>query len=127
MNLQKPHFIDLQQNITQTPQDQISIDLLGPYNITSQGNSYTIAVVCNLTGYLMTTPIKDKKTTAVATNLFSDIMLKFSKLIEYLSQQLVIKKTYIFPYPPQANGKLESSHRFIKDCIHNFTVDGVLE
>ena len=40
-----------------------------------------------------------------------------SKLIENLFQQLGIKKTYVSPSHPQANGKLESSHRFIKDCI----------
>ena len=59
MNLQKPHFIDLHQDIAQTPQDHISIDLLGPYNITSQGNTYALTAVCNLTGYLLTTLIKD--------------------------------------------------------------------
>ena len=83
-------------------------------------------------GYLVTTPVKNKKTVTVATHLFSDIMLKFifprilhpdngtefkTKLIEYLSQQPGIKKTYISPHHPQANGKLESSHRFINDCI----------
>ena len=67
----------------------------------------------------------------VTTHLFSDIMLKFDfprilysdngtefkfKLIEYLSKQPGITKTYISPHHPQANRKLESSHRFIKDC-----------
>ena len=90
----------------------------------------------------MTTPIKGKKTTTVANHLFSDIMLKFgfhrilhsdngtefkSKLMENLSQQLGIRKTFISSCHPQANGKLESSHRFIKDCIKKFSVDGVLE
>ena len=78
----------------------------------------------------------------VETQLFLDIMLKFqfprilhsdngtefkSKLIEYLSQQLGINKTYIFPCHMQANGKLESSHRLIKDCICKVLIDGVLE
>ena len=100
MNLQKPHFINFHQDIAQTAQDHISIDLLGPQNITSQGNSYALTTVSNLTGYLMTSPIKDKKMMTVATHLFSDIMLKFgfprilhsdnrteckSKLIEHLS------------------------------------------
>ena len=35
MNLQKPRFIDLHQDIVQTPHDHLSIDLLGPYNTTS--------------------------------------------------------------------------------------------
>ena len=78
MNLQKPNFIDLHQDIAQTPQDHVSIDLLGPYNVTSQGNSCALTVVCNLTDYLMTTPIKDQETMTVTNHLFSDIMFKFS-------------------------------------------------
>ena len=50
-----------------------------------------------------------------------------SKLIGYLSQQLGIKKTYVSPHHLQANGKFESPHRFIKDCICKLSVDGVLE
>ena len=75
MNLQKLHFINLHQNIAQTPQDHISIDLLEPYNITSQGNSYALTIICYLTGYLMTSPIKDKKMMTVVTYLFLAIML----------------------------------------------------
>ena len=87
----------------------------------------------------MTNPIPDKKTMRVATHLFSEIRLKFSfprilhsdnraefksQLIGHLSQQLGIKNTYIFHHHPQANRKLESSHRFIKDCIRKFSIDG---
>ena len=83
-------------------------------------HSYTLTAVCNITGDLMMTPIKDKKTTTVLAYLFLDIMLKFgfsrilhsdngtefkSKLIEYLSQQLGIKKTY-FPSPPTNQQKI---------------------
>ena len=38
INLQKLNIIDLHQDIAQTPQDYLSIELLGPYNTTSQGN-----------------------------------------------------------------------------------------
>ena len=131
MNLQKPHFINLHWNIGQTPQDHISINLLGLYNVTSQGYSYALTTVCNLTGYLMTSHRKDKKTMTLVTHLLSDIVLKpcfpsilhsdngtefKSKLLEHLPQRICIKKTY-FPLPTQANGNLESSQRFIKDCI----------
>ena len=110
MNLKKTKYIDLYQDIGQVPQDNLFVDLLRPYSVTSQGNLYVLAVVCNLKGYLMTTPIKDKKTTSVANHLFSDIMLKFgfprilhsdngaefiSKLLENLSQQLGMRKTRI--------------------------------
>ena len=59
MNLQKSDLIDLHQDITQTLQVHISIDILGPYNVTLQGNSYILTAVCSLTGYLMTTPVSD--------------------------------------------------------------------
>ena len=47
--------------------------------------------------------------------------------MENLSQQLGIRKTFIPTHHPQANGKLESLHRFIKDCVQEFPIDGVLE
>ena len=60
--------------------------------------------------------------------LHSDNGTEFkSKLIESLSHQLGIRMTFISPCHPQANRKLESSHRFIKDCSPKFSVDGVLE
>ena len=46
---------------------------------------------------------------------------------ENLSQQLGIKKTFISPHHPQANGKLKSSQRFIKDCVRKFSINSVLE
>ena len=102
----------LTSGIAETPQDHLSIDLIKPYNTTTQGNTYTITAICSLTGYLKTTPIPNKKPTTVVVQLFSEIFLKFSfprilhsdngaevksKLIEHLAQQLGAKKTYISP------------------------------
>ena len=85
MNLQKLKFIDLHQDIAQSPQDGPSVDLLGSYNVTSQDNLNVLTAVCNLTSYhLMTTLIRDKKTTSAANHLFTDIMLKFSFLEYYI-------------------------------------------
>ena len=47
--------------------------------------------------------------------------------MENLSQQLGVRKTFISPHHPQASGNLESSYRFIKDCVWTFSLDGVLE
>ena len=113
MNLQKPHFIDLHKDIVHTSQDHIPIDLLGPYNISSQGNSYTLTPVCNLTDY--DHPYEGQNDNDSSNPPILDITLKFSfprklnsdngmefqsKLIEYLSQQCGIKKTFISPSPP---------------------------
>ena len=77
MSLQKSRFIDLHWDIAQTSQDHLSIDLLGPYNVTSHGNIYGLTAVFNLTGYLMATPIRDKRTMSAVNHLFADIMLRF--------------------------------------------------
>ena len=77
MSLQKPNYINLHQEITQTPQDHLSMDLMGPYNTTTQGNAYILITICNLTIYIMTTPTPDKKASTVNIYLFSEIMLKF--------------------------------------------------
>ena len=61
MNLQKPNFINLHQDIVQTLQDHISIDLLGLYTVTSQGNSCTLPTDWNLTGYIYDFPYKGQK------------------------------------------------------------------
>ena len=129
-----PHYINLHQDIGQTPQDHISFDLIVLYNTTSQGNSYALTVVCNFTGYLMTTPIKDKKMATIVIHLFLEIMLKFSfprilhsdnrtefksKLIEHHTQQLGIKKTYISHHHPQANGKLKHHIDSLKTAFGN--------
>ena len=142
MNLQKPHYINFHKDITQTPQDHLSIDLMGPYNTTIQGITYTLTTICNLTGYLMTTPTPAKKISTAAIHLFADIMLKFrfprifhadngtelkSKLPEHLPPQLGIKKTYISPCHPQLNGKRESSHQFCKDCICKFSMNSIFK
>ena len=97
------------------PTNHISIDLIGPYKSTSQGNSYALTTICNLTGYLMTTTIPDQKTATVAIHLFLEIILKFGfprilqsdngtefkcKLTEHLTQQLCIRKHIYAPTPP---------------------------
>ena len=69
IKIQKPKFIDLHQDIAQTPQDHLSIDLLGPYNAFSGGNLFVLTAVCNLIGYLMANPIRDKKSRSLANHL----------------------------------------------------------
>ena len=115
MNLWKPNYINLHQVVAQTPQDHLSVDLIGPYNTTTQGNIYTLTAICNLTDYLMTMPIPDKKTATIAVQSFSEIFLNFgfprirhsdngtefkSKLIEHLTQQLGVRKpTFLSTIP----------------------------
>ena len=52
MNLQKPNYINLHHDFAKRPQGHLSIDLMGPYNTTRQGNTYTLTTISNFTGYL---------------------------------------------------------------------------
>ena len=119
MNLQKADYIHLHQEIAQTQQNHLSIDLTGPCNTTMQGNAYALTAICNLIGYLMTTPIPDKKTSTIALQLFLEIFLTFSfprkwhsnnrtefkwKLTEHLTQQLVSRKP---TFPPPTLSQME--------------------
>ena len=49
-----------------------------------------------------------------------------SKLMENLSQQPSIRKTFIYPHHPQANGKLKST-QIDQKLYSEISVDGVLE
>ena len=110
-------------NIMQTPQDHLSVDLIGPYNTTTQGNIYASTACCNLTGYLMTTPIPDKKTSTIAVQLFLEIFLKFgfprilhsnnrtefkSKLSEHLMLTTRFQENLHLPLPSPVKWKIKS-------------------
>ena len=98
--------------------------------------------VCNLTGYLITIHIEDKKTmTAISPLIFGHhVKIWFTQNSTFQQWDGIYikahrislpaswhKKDLHFPHHLQANGKLESSYRFIKDCICKFSIDGVLE
>ena len=62
----------------ETPQDYLSVDLIGLYNTTTQGNTYALTAICSLTSDIIITPIYDKKTSTIVVQLFLEIFLKFS-------------------------------------------------
>ena len=106
-------------------------------NITSQGNSYILTAVYNLTGYLMTTPYQGQKDSDSRNPLIFRHYVKIwlprilhsDNGMECESKLTATwhKKTYFSPHHLQTDEKLESSHTFIIDCICKFSIDGVLE
>ena len=53
--------------------------------------------------------------------------LSHSDNVTEFKPKLDIKKTCPSPHHLQADEKLEFSTRFIKDCIHKFSIDSALE
>ena len=111
MSLQKPNYINLYQEMTQLAQGHISINLIGPYDTTSQGNSHSHSCMqsCQISHDHPYTRQKDNSSSYafifknntqiwVPMNFYIQTMEQNLSLnLEHLSQQLGIKKTYIFP------------------------------
>ena len=88
-------------NIPSVPMEFICMDLVGPITPqTSKGNKYMLTVIDMLTGY----------TTDNGTEFRS-------KEMKQICSELEIKQVFSPVYTPQANGRLEGWHRFLKSCI----------
>ena len=62
VTLKAPQYINLHLPIPQFPMSFISMDLLGAYHETEQGNQYAMIVICMLTNYEFMIPIRSKST-----------------------------------------------------------------
>ena len=109
------------------------MDLVGPIcPQTSKGNRYILTVIDMLTGYTIAVPIEDKRTGTVckayrdsvycifggSSKILTDNGTEFkSKEMKQICEELDVKQVFSPVYTPQANGRLEGWHRFLKSCI----------
>ena len=120
-------------NVPALPMEFICMDLVGPISPqTSKGNRYILTVIDMLTGYTIAVPITDKRTETVckayrdsvyctfggSSRILTDNGTEFkSKEMKQICEDLDIKQVFSPVYTPQANGRLEGWHRFLKACI----------
>ena len=120
-------------NVPALPMEFICMDLVGPISPqTSKGNRYILTVIDMLTGYTIAVPITDKRTETVckayrdsvyctfggSSRILTDNGTEFkSKEMKQICEELDIKQVFSPVYTPQANGRLEGWHRFLKACI----------
>ena len=57
ITLKEPYYVNLHLSILQFPMFFISIDILGQYCETENGNQYALTVQCMLTNYVFMIPI----------------------------------------------------------------------
>ena len=109
------------------------MDLVGPISPqTSKGNKYVLTVIDMLTGYTIVVAIPDKRAQTVcqayrdhvyctfggSSRILTDNGTEFrSKEMKQICDELEIKQVFSPVYTPQANGRLEGWHRFLKSCI----------
>ena len=120
--------------IPKAPMDFISMDLIGEfYPPSTQGNRYTLTVICMLTGWVWCIPIPDKTANAIlkaylkhvhhvfcpSRKILSDNGTEFKNdLFDRVAKELGVEhKVYSPSYHPQSNGRIEGFHLFLKACM----------
>ena len=120
-------------NVPALPMEFICMDLVGPISPqTSKGNRYILTVIDMLTGYTIAVPITDKRSETVckayrdsvycifggSSRILTDNGTEFkSREMKQICDDLEVKQVFSPVYTPQANGRLEGWHRFLKACI----------
>ena len=120
-------------NVPSVPMEFICMDLVGPITPqTSKGNKYMLTIIDMLTGYTIAVAIPDKRAETVcqayrdhvycvfggSSRILTDNGTEFrSKEMKQICSELEIKQVFSPVYTPQANGRLEGWHRFLKSCI----------
>ena len=59
--LKRTHYVDFSNTIPKFPFSYVAMDLIGPFETTSNGATRCLMCMCLLTGFLFTVPIPDKR------------------------------------------------------------------
>lgn len=131
----KKPYIYSSPDIPKTPNEKISLDIMGPFESTNGGNRYILVIQDYLTRYILVEPLMDKSTASIIRafwcswlryfgkpkELLSDNALEFtSNEFKTLCDKLHIKHVLTSVYHPQSNGKNERSHLILKEYIRHY-------
>ena len=133
-NSASTRYVKVTFEVPEVPMDFISMDLIGKFNPpSSQGNKFTLTVICMLSSWMWCIPIVDKSVPVMlqanlknihhlfrpSRKILSDNGSEFkNQLFETVSQELEIEhKVYSPPFCPQSNGWIEGFHVFLKACL----------
>lgn len=124
--------------LTKTPQrafDVVIIDTMGPLTTSVIGNRYALTLMCDLTKYLITVPLKTKTADEVAKAIFDNFILKYgpmrrirtdmgteycNNVIKQLCQLMQIDHKTSTPYHHQSVGTIERSRRTFNEYIRSY-------
>lgn len=124
--------------LTPTPQrpfDIVVVDTIGPLQKSYQGNSYAVTMVCDLTKYLVVSPIPNKEAKTVARAIFNDFILVYgpmrqmttdmgteykNEVIAELCELLKVNHCVSTAYRHQTVGTVERNHRYFNEFIRAY-------
>ena len=110
----------------------VHMDLIGPMNVVSNNCRYILTIKDRGTGFLVTTPIPDKKAMTVRDAfvqswcsyfgtpqvVISDNGKEFAnQLLSDAFIQLGVDHRFVPPYSPQSNGFIERQHKTINQAL----------
>ena len=128
-NLKEPHYVDFSNTIPKFPFSYIAMDLIGPFETTSNGATRCLTCMCLLTGFLFTVPIPDKRAETVINTylrnvyaitggskyILSNHRTEFtSKTFKEIIDRLQLTQTFTSLRNPKGNSILERSHTYLK-------------
>lgn len=131
--------------ITNTPQnvfDIVIIDTIGPLIKSYNDFDYAITIMCDLSKYLVTIPIKGKSAKATAKAIFENFILIFgpmkrivsdmgteykNEVVTELCKLLKIEHLTSTAYHHQTVGTIERSHRTFNEYIRSYLSDSKMD
>jgi transposase InsO family protein len=115
--------------------DVVSLDVVGPFPVTENGNKYLLTFVDHFTRFCEAIPIPTQETEVVAREFVLRIITQFgvpkklltdrgatftSALMKGVCKLLGIQKLQTSSYHAQANGICERMHKLLIDIISHF-------
>lgn len=133
------HFTKIQTPavVTTTPTkpfEVVSIDTVGPFPLSENGNRYAVSMQCDFTKFVILVPIPDKTATTMAKAVVEKCILIFGPMVKIKTDQgtefkaifdevcKTLKITHICSaaYHPQTIGALERNHRCLNEYLRIF-------
>ena len=131
----KPTKTPMQITTTsEKPFQKLAIDIVGPLNLTSNGNKFILTMQDDLTKYSYAKALQNHEAITIANSLLEFITIFgipetlltdqgsdfCSNIIKELNKLFKIKHVFSTPYHPQTNGSLERSHLTLKEYLKHY-------
>lgn len=123
---------------TETPLaafDVVQMDLQGPFLSSFNSNKYILTIVCELTKFLVATPIRDKEAKTVANSIFdnfikyfgpmkrivSDLGTEFkNQIVSELNNLMHIQHDFSTAYHHETLGVVERNHKTFNEYLRAY-------